>query len=478
MKTLTKQLRITSILFAVLIPFIMMAQKSSDSTNLVIGTWLGKLEVQGMQLRIVFNISKNQGDTLIATMDSPDQGAKDIPTTSTKFEGRQLVIEAKAIAGVYDGKLQADDTLIDGTWGQMSMKFPLILHKQVGKFELNRPQEPHPPFPYIAEDVTFENQAAGITLAGTLTLPEGNGPFPAAIMITGSGGQNRDEELMGHKPFLVIADYLTRNGIAVLRLDDRGIGKSTGDMKNGTTADYATDSRAAFKYLQKNSKINPAKIGLIGHSEGAIIAAMMASEMPAVSFIVMLGGPAMPGEQVLLTQAVEISRASGENEKDIQEGIECNEKIYKILKKEKDNESAQEEILDTYKKCYLDSGKSPDSLNDALTMLKARMPLSAYNWLRYFILTDPADFLVKVKCPVLAMNGEKDLQVSAKENLPPMEKALKKAKNPDYTLKEMPGLNHLFQHTQTGSPTEYGQIEETFAPEALKLMGDWILKRM
>ena len=449
------------------------AQNHIDKGS-VTGSWLGKINTGATELRIIFNLSVAENDSLVATIDSPDQGVKNVQLGPVTFTGETLNISAGALLAEYNGTIK-NDTLIEGTWKQSGATFPLDLVKLKTVFTINRPQEPKPPFPYKSEDVTFNNDKFNIKLAGTLTIPDGAGPFPAAILITGSGPQNRNEEIFGHKPFLVIADYLTRNGIAVLRYDDRGVGKSQGSSAVANTPDLATDAEAALNYLKKNPVINPRSIGLIGHSEGGLIAPIIAASDPSVAFIVSLAGPGVTGEQIILRQSEDISRLSGVPEATIKENTEINKQLYAVLKKEKDNQKAELQIIDLYRN-ILEKKKTPEAEKEKdLNQLKATFGAASYTWFRYFIITDPATFWKKVKCPVLALNGEKDLQVSADENLPAIEKALKSGGNKSVKTIKLPGLNHLFQHCKTGLPAEYPAIEETFSPEVLKIMADWIL---
>jgi uncharacterized protein len=438
------------------------------------GSWMGTISVGSVNLRLVFNIKLNQPDSLSASMDSPDQNARNIPMGSVILKKDSLTILAPLLLGNYKG-LVKNDSIIAGEWTQRGQSIRLDLKKLRAAFTLNRPQEPRPPFPYSSEDVTFGNKKFNIFLTGTLTVPEGNGPFPAVILITGSGAQNRDEALQGHKPFLVIADYLSRNGIAVLRYDDRGVGKSQGDYAASTSADLSTDAEAAYLFLKNNPKINPSAIGLAGHSEGGLIAPIVASTNPGIGFIISLAGPGVNGEQIITTQQREISKQSGLSDNEINEATSINKKLYSILKKEKDDLKAEAKIIEAYRKILIDSKLSSGEIESKCSQLKASFGAQTYPWFRYFIMTDPALFWKKVKCPVLALNGEKDLQVSADENLPAIESALVSGGNKNVRTVKLPGLNHLFQHCKTGLPAEYGQIEETFSPEALKIMADWIL---
>jgi len=437
------------------------------------GSWLGNLEVGSLNLRLVFNLVINEKDSLTATLDSPDQGAKNIPLGKVTFTGDSLKIEAPLLGGRYDGRI-ISDAEINGTWQQSGQKFTTNLRKLPAQFTLNRPQEPKPPFAYRMEEVSIPNKKFNIYLSGTLTIPDGEGPFPAVILITGSGAQNRDEELMGHKPFLVIADYLTRHGIAVLRYDDRGVGKSQGNYAVATTADLATDAEAAFGFLLNHKTINKTKIGLAGHSEGGLISCITASSNPDIAFVISLAGQGVKGEEILYRQQADIGRASGMSEAQLKETRDINKKLYSILKKENDNLKAEKMIMDTYLD-ILKKKKLPQSeINNNMAQLKGSFNASVYPWFRYFLTANPAAFWRNVKCPVLALNGEKDLQVAAEVNLPAIEKAVRAGGNNNVTTKSFPGLNHLFQHCTTGLPSEYGQIEETFSAGALEIITDWI----
>jgi len=451
-----------------------LSAQNTINKKILPGSWLGKISANGIDLRLIFNLKLNDRDSLIATADSPDQGAKNIPLGSVILDEKKLTIKAPTLMGEYKGTITGDST-IDGTWTQRGTSFTVNLKKLKTAFSINRPQEPKPPFPYTSENVTFTNDKFNIKLAGTLTVPSGTGPFKTVIMITGSGAQNRNEELMGHKPFLIIADYLSRNGIAVLRYDDRGVGGSQGNYAEATSEDLATDAEAAFNYLKNNPKINQKEIGFIGHSEGGLIAPIVASTHADVGFIVSLAGPGVTGQQVILRQTQDISRLSGQKESDIKETVETNKRLYAVLRKEKDNKKAEIKILALYKEILEKKKTSKEDTEKAVNQLKMTFGSSVYTWFRYFIVTDPAIFWKKVECPVLALNGEKDLQVAARENLPAIEKALKSSGNKYVKTVKLPELNHLFQHCKTGLPAEYSSIEETFSPDALKIISDWIL---
>lgn len=438
----------------------------------ITGQWNGVLKVQGTQLRIVFNVNKTDAG-FSSTMDSPDQGAKGIPVTSTSFESSILKLAVTNLGIGYEGTL-GNDNVITGNFKQAGMSFPLNLSRGIIEAEkLVRPQEPKKPYPYYEEDVTFENIKAGIKLAGTLTLPTQNGNFPAVILISGSGAQNRNEELMGHKPFLVLSDFLTRNGIAVLRFDDRGTASSTGNFKTATSDDFATDVEAGLSYLLTRKEINKKKIGLIGHSEGGIIAPMVASNSKDISFIVLLAGTGIPGDQLLLLQENLIFKASGMSDNKLQIIKRLNSLVFEQVKKSNSVDQLTADLTNLLKQEVKNYPDRPGNMSDD-DFVKAQINEVVNPWMLNFIKYDPATALTKVKCPVLAVNGEKDLQVPPKENLEAIKNALSKGGNKKVTTIEFPGLNHLFQECKTGLPTEYSSIEQTFSPIALTEILKWI----
>lgn len=464
------------LLFLVIFPYLVFSQ-DHEMISKVKGSWVGKLKVQGIELTLVINVTANDKDSLGATIDSPDQGAKGLPTSGVTLKDDSLIIRSKALMGAYKGIFNADFTRLTGTWFQNGMSFPLELNHQEAEFTLNRPQEPKPPYPYIAKEVTIRNAEAGVDLAGTLTMPGKGGPFPAIILVSGSGAQNRDEEIMGHKPFLLLADHFTRNGFAVLRYDDRGYGNSTGNFSTATTLDFAKDASAAVDFLKSEEDIEISKIGILGHSEGGMIAPLVASQRNDVAFIVMMAGPGLSGEKILLMQSELISKAYGTKEKEIAGNLKVNKKIYSILKKNPDNEKAEKEIknvmTDYYKKNT--DPKNPDQGSAAQMTNQVKTMTSP--WFRTFLALDPATYLPKVKCPVLAVIGEKDLQVPPKENLEAIEKFLIFGGNSNYVVEQIPGVNHLFQTAETGLPDEYSKIEETISPGVLDMLVNWLSKR-
>jgi uncharacterized protein len=437
------------------------------------GQWNGVLKVQGIQLRIVFNITKTE-NAYSSTMDSPDQGAKGIPVTNTTLEGPNLKLEITSAGIEYTGELKGENII--GIFKQRGMEFPLDLSRDtIGNPKLNRPQNPTEPYPYYSEEITFQNSNAKLSLAGTLTLPDKNGVYPAVILITGSGPQNRDEEIMGHKPFLIISDFLTRNGFAVLRFDDRGVAKSTGDFKTATSVDFASDVKSAIAYLKTRKEINKKKIGLIGHSEGGIIAPMVAAGSKDVNFIVLLAGTGIRGDKLLLMQQALILKASGSTTEVIQKTKDINSKVFDLIIKSTDDKTLRSNLtglISEELKNTPENEKPPEMKDDDYIEMQVNQIMSP--WMLYFLRYDPSSTLEKVKCPVLALNGEKDLQVPADENLNAIEKALKKDGNKKVTIKKFSNLNHLFQECKTGNPAEYALIEQTISPDVLEEISKWI----
>ncbi|MCU0326509.1 MAG: lysophospholipase [Spirosomaceae bacterium] len=441
----------------------------------ITGSWNGALNIGSTKLRVVINISKTE-DGYKSTLDSPDQGAKGIPVSKTTFENSKLSFEIPAGGIQYSGDFQNDKFV--GTFKQGGREIPLELVKGNVVIEAPaRPQEPKKPFPYHSEDITFENPKAQITLAGTLTLPQKEGVFPAVILISGSGPQNRDEELLGHKPFLVISDYLTRNGIAVLRFDDRGVGQSKGVFKTATSADNASDVESAVAYLRTRKEIK--QIGLMGHSEGGLIAPIVAATNPNVAFIVLLAGTGIGGDKLLLMQQELIARANGTDEKEIVLTKKMSEKVFELIKKSNDDEQLKKDLGEYIKKELKENPeiKPANQKEEEFIAEQVKGAMSPWPWMQYFLKYDPETSLKKVKCPVLALNGEKDLQVPAKENLSAIEKILKTSGNKDVTIKAYDGLNHLFQECKTGSPAEYPTIQQTFSPVVMADFTKWIKEK-
>lgn len=442
----------------------------------VIGNWSGSLKVMGSELIISFNLTESD-NSFAGTMSVPQQNAFGLPLSKVTFENKTLTILLEAAGLSYVGKRNA--TGFEGTFTQSGQTFPMNLTREVKELpKINRPQEPKEPFPYSIEEVTFENTSAKITLAGTLTLPKSSKPVPVVVLISGSGPQDRNSELLNHKPFWIFADHLTRNGIGVLRVDDRGVGQSTGDRSNATSMDFALDVEAAVAFLKTKSEVNSKKIGLIGHSEGGMIAPIVASKDKSIAFIVLLAGPGVPCDQLLIEQAYLIGKSDGLNETELEQAKKLNRSIYSLVKSDKTTEDVKKEIELLLEKSLFDN---PDASYLSETQKKQMISQQSEQitspWFRFFMKFNPDDYLSKVKCPVLVLNGEKDLQVPAKMNTEAIQKSLARAGNKKVNTIIYPNRNHLFQDCTTGSIDEYSTIEQTISPQVLTDISTWIEKQ-
>lgn len=423
----------------------------------ITGKWYGIANAGAMKLRIVFDIRQEAG-SYSGVMISPDQSSAELPITSVRFEKDTLSITIDPIHFTYKGVLKPDNT-IEGNFTQMGATFKLDLSRQ--EITVNRPQEPKRPFPYKEENVTFRNDKAGINLGGTITLPQGTGKYPAVILVSGSGAQNRDEELMAHKPFLVLSDYLTRRGIAVLRYDDRGVGESQGEYSTATVQDFATDASAALAYLKTREEIEPTKVGMIGHSEGGMIAFILAARGEP-EFIVSMAGAGISGKELLNLQREALGKQSGLSDEYIKQSNQQSTEAMELAAQINDIEALEKEIASRF----------PLLASQAKTVARQLASPEIISIFQF----DPDDYYKDIKCPVLALNGDKDVQVIADPNLNNIQRQLTAQGNKQVTVIKYPGLNHLFQTSKTGMPDEYGQIEETINPVVLEDIGDWILK--
>jgi pimeloyl-ACP methyl ester carboxylesterase len=427
------------------------------------GNWLGTLDTGVGKLRLGLHII-NTDQGLTATVDSLDQNANGIPVTSITQDGASLKFEMKVIGGSYEGTISENG--FTGTWTQLGKSFPLAFKrvKSTADLELKRPQNPVKPYPYHEEEVTYENPQAKIKLAATLTIPSGKGPFPAVLLMAGSGPHDRDESIMGHKPFLVLADYLTRKGIVVLRADKRGVGKSTGDYSQAVMADFASDAESGVVYLKTRPEVDVHKIGLVGHSEGGVEAPMAAVNNPDVGFVIMMASPGVRGDQLLPAQLRLIEQSDGKSSEEVEKDVATQNDVLAAVKKDKDDSALEKDLREKL------AGKVPDE------QIEMQVKVVSSPWFRDLLDYAPTITLGRLTCPVLAINGEKDLQVPPDQNLPPIRKALAASGNKNYEVGELPGLNHLFQTAKTGAIGEYGEIEETMSPVAMEKVAAWILK--
>ena len=443
--------------------------------------WSGSVELPGnAKLDFSVELTADEG-----TITIPMQNVKDMPLQKVSVTPKHMTFSIERAGAVWELDIAEDGQSASGVLKQgMTLKSTLkrLAAGEVATSEVKRPQNPTPPFPYDAAEVTFEHKAAGITLAGTLTTPPGPGPFPCVVLVSGSGPQDRDEMLMGHKPFLVLADHLTRHGIAVLRYDDRGTARSTGDFGAATTDDFALDALAAIEFLKSQPKIDAKRLGIVGHSEGGLIAPMCAAQSKDVAFIVLLAGTGLTGEELLPIQTKLVLRSSGTPEAAAREQADDTAKALAMVREGKPLEEVRAFIREAVLR-EMERNPASKDLPEAERNTQADQAAAGQAeqltspWFRRFLVLDPRENLRKVRCPVLAINGEKDVQVPAKENLTEIEAALKAAGNADVTTRTLPNLNHLFQNCVTGGPGEYGTIEETFAPAALDAVTSWIRAR-
>ncbi|MCK5224358.1 alpha/beta hydrolase [Candidatus Calescamantes bacterium] len=446
----------------------------TDEADISGTQWIGTLTVGVVEMRLRFNFTPDKEGKLTGTMDSSDQGVEGIPFSDVLFDGKKLAVSVDSVQGTYRGALSETKDMFKGTWSQGGQEFALDLKRETEKLELVRPQEPKPPFPYTTEDIIFTSPfEEGNTIGATITIPEGKGPFPAVVLISGSGQQDRDCFIMGHRPFLVIADHLARNKIASIRYDDRAVGESIGQLESVTSENFADDALAALQKLKKHGKTDPKKLGMIGHSEGGMIAPIAFSKAPVdISFMVLLAGPGTRGDVLLVKQSAMILEAMGQPEEVIAQALKMNRQIYDTVIKYKDDLTRKLKVATIFAGEEITSEEQiAEKIPPAMI---AKIKIVTSPWFVYFLNYDPAPFLKKISVPVLALNGDKDLQVYWKDNLEGIEKTLKASGNKDVEIRMFPTLNHLFQHSETGVISEYGQIEETFAPEALTMISEWI----
>jgi pimeloyl-ACP methyl ester carboxylesterase len=441
----------------------------------VAGIWLGELTVGPQKLRLVLHLEQTDNGQWQATLDSPDQNAMGLPLNRVALTPDTLSFAHDGSGMAFSGRISENGLQVVGEFKQGAAKLPLTLNKtDKAPTVARKPQEPLPPFPYGSQDVRFENAKAKIGLAGTLTLPKAAGPHPAVILINGSGQQDRDCTLFGHKPFLLLADTLTRRGFAVLRCDDRGIGGSGGDPAVSTTADFADDIDAALAYLQTRPEIDAKRISLIGHSEGGLIGTMVAARNPAVAALVLLAGPGLPGDDIVISQGRALMKAAGASPAESDASTKMQRDLFAIVKQEDDPAMRRAKLSALLHAVMAKEGRSEDP--KAAAAVEGQLRALTSPWYRHFLTFDPRPELARVRVPVLALNGESDMQVAAKDNLEAIAKAVRSNGNADVTTTALPQLNHLFQTAKTGLPSEYGQLDETMAPAVLQTIGDWLAK--
>ncbi len=438
--------------------------------------WLGMLEEYSLPLNLSFEGNEETGmpDSclqLYPVLYSPMQTKEPMVATKWSFANDTLRITHSPTGVKLTLRWNAFDSTFTGTFKQGLSRMEVNMKPVGGMFSPNRPQTPQPPYPYNEEEVTVLRKKAGVTLTGTLTIPKGEGPFPAVVLVSGSGQQNRDEELLGHKPFLVLADFLTRNGIAVLRYDDRGVGGSKGEVQNATTLDFADDAEAMFEWLRKHKCIDSRHVGILGHSEGGLIAPIVASRNKKVAFVVGYGTPGSTGADIILQQMEKIMLLNGTQKKLVEKKMEAVRLFFEMREK-----VVPEQYQDTLIALFdrVSSGLSKEERKQAELRKSDAMAFAQQiqiPWMKTFLSLDNRDYLGKMHCRMLALNGEKDCQV-----LPVNIEFVAAAAKGYVDVCIMQDLNHLMQHCETGAPGEYMFIEETLAPEVMECTVNWIKK--
>ena len=440
------------------------------------GDWSGKAKRGDKLINFIFKI-KQENAKYSSTMDVPTFRVSGIKPSATTFANGNLTIDGSNVGMSYVGIFNSETQQFEGTYKEGGIEMVLNLKKGAVKISDSRkPQEPVKPYPYYEEEVVFENIETKISLAGTLTLPNKNGKFPVAILISGSGPQDRDESFMGHKPFLVLSDYLTRKGIGVLRFDDRGVGKSTGDFGIATTEDFSKDVLSAIAYLKTRSDVDVKNIGLIGHSEGGIIAPLAANNSKDIAFMVLLASTGVSGAELSVMQSKTLRQFPVKDEVTFEKNTR---KAIAIVTSDKSESEIEKELTTHYNdflRPILTSLNVPDEKINLF--IESQLKTSLKPWSRYFLQYNPADEIEKLQIPVLSLNGSKDSQVNAKINQEGIRKALVKGGNKDFKILELDNLNHFFQECETGRMDEYRKIEQTFSPIALKEISNWIIERV
>ena len=465
---------LTLLALAFLVATVVVTPTARAASRAPEGIWQGSL--QGM-MRLVVHVERGPGGALTGKLDSPDQGATGLAIDTMWFDRDTLRFQMRRIQADYLGWMNAGGDTIAGRWRQGGSVIPLDLRRSDKLPVVNRPQEPTRPLPYDTAAVVYDNAKAGVRIAGTLTVPRGTGPFPCALLITGSGPEDRDEAVFGHRPFLVWADHLTRRGIAVLRVDDRGVGGSTGRYSQATSEDFASDILAGVEFLKTRQEVDAKKIGLVGHSEGGLIAPIVATRSKDVAFIVLMAGPGIPGDSIMILQSAAMRRSIGVADESIAREMGVTRRLYSRIRAGDSLGVVRtgQELVRLQMAGLSDDQRRAAGDPDSLGVAAMRQLFTP--WMRYFVTYDPRPTLKRVRCPVLALNGSKDLQVLPKENLDAIEAAFRDGGVPDFTVKELPGLNHMFQTCRLCTFGEYGQLEETIAPSALDEMSGWILAR-
>jgi pimeloyl-ACP methyl ester carboxylesterase len=456
------------------------------NSQVLINKWSGVLNAGGRKIELVLNIVQNTDKTFQSNWDIPAQKIKGLASSKTELLNNQLAIEIKMIGGGYAAVLNATGDKMEGTWTQSGMNFPLNMEPfKVGQVEkmVVKPQTPQAPYSYSVKDFVYEGLDTKLSYGATLTYPTDQVKHPLIILITGSGKQDRDETIFDHKPFAVVADYLTKKGYAVLRVDDRGAGKSTGDFSNSTTADFALDVEEHIRYVKSLPMIDTNKIGLLGHSEGGLIAPMVAARNKSVAFVILLAGPGIPITQLMALQNEMVLKSAGISQEAINAYLPLYTNLMKTIIAVDNAKDATAQSMEIVKAWY---NRTDKNLVKTTTNISSETDINKFaalmaetlstKWWKYFASYNPQLALQKIKCPVLAINGSQDIQVPATANLNGIEIALNNAGNKNFTTKKFEGMNHLFQKCTKCTVPEYGELETTMEPEVLVYIHQWMIK--
>jgi uncharacterized protein len=440
--------------------------RAPDSSALI-GLWEGTLTYPGLEVRVALRITGTEREARSVTLLRPDQTDAEVSASDRSIDGEALRVTFDSVETSFEGRVAENGAALAGTWRQGTRTWSISLDRVAEISSRPRPQTPLPPYPYVEQEVRFVNPTANATLAGTLTLPDTSGVFPAVVLISGAGAQDRDGTILAHRPFRVLADFLTRRGIAVLRYDDRGSNASTGDRSTATSADYADDTLAGVAFLTAHPNIDPQRVGLIGHSEGGTIAWLAAAASPEVAFVVSLGTPGLPGLEYNLQYEASTARSLGATDAQVEARRAFQERVLTIVAETGDLAAARQSLRLIY-----------DDIPDVPTaQVEATIDHLLSPWFRYSLALDPSTLLEEISRPVLALFGGKDVQVPPERNVEAIRNALARGGNPNREVIVLDGLNHFFQTAATGSPLEYAEITETLSPDALAFVADWIAQR-
>lgn len=453
--------------------FMAVSLLTAAQVNDLSGSWKGSLDIMGQKLPLVFHFEAD-GEGWQGTADSPTQGAKGMNLKKILFDGMMVSVEFEQIPAVYEGIFVADT--IKGTFTQSGTGFSLELTRlsEGDHLGMDRPQEPKPPFGYDIIETTFRNEKAGIKLAGTITKPPGNGPFPAVVLVSGSGPQNRNGEMFGHQPLLVMADYLTKNGIAVLRFDERGVGDSEGEFVRATSMDFKEDVASGIAHLKKHPFVNQIKVGVTGHSEGGMIGWMLAAENKNLNFLIALAAPVVPIHEFMAQQTKDVLSAGGASSEQIEQQLLINQKVYQTIQQTPEFEELEKGLRKMIKIHLEEIGVGAEKLDAEVAAVMEAYGPTLTPWFFEFLKFSSEAYIGNIRIPVFSVFAEKDVQVNSKINREALEEIISENNQPQFKIAVYPGLNHLFQQAESGSVSAYATNTETFNEQVMKDMVEWI----